>query len=28
LAGLKPVENVEKALETVQQIATDKQAAK
>ena len=28
LAGLKPAENVEKALETVQQIATDKQAAK
>ncbi len=28
LSGLKPAENVEKALETVQQLATDKQAAK
>ncbi len=28
LSGLKPAENVEKALETVQQLATNKQAAK
>ncbi|MEI6066418.1 MAG: peroxiredoxin [Methylococcaceae bacterium] len=28
LSGLKPAENVEKALETVQQLSTDKQAAK